>query len=344
MNTTKIETVLVTGGGGYKGAVLVPKLLEKGYSLKVLDWFLYGNPFRKAERVKGGGERKNFNQLLTCIRGDIRDETLLEKELKGVDAVIHLACISNDPSFDLDPHLGKSVNFDATIRLFEIAKKAGVKRFVYISTSSVYGVKDENKVTEKLSLEPLTDYSKYKAICELYLLPMQSNDFTVLILRPATVCGYSPRMRLDLTVNMLTIQALVNREITVFGGSQKRPNIHIEDITDLYVKTLEYPSKMINGKIYNAGYENYSVMKVAEMVKEVLKDKRIKIKVLPTNDLRSYKISSEKIKKDLGYEAKHSVEEAIGDIVKAYNTGLLPDPLTNDKYVNIKMMKEANIK
>lgn len=322
-----IKTVLVTGGAGYVGAALVPKLLKHGFTVKVIDWYIYGSKVIPKQ------------PKLLQIKGDVRDAQLLKKELKGMDAVIHLACISNDPSFELDPSLGRSVNYDATVQLADLAKEAGVKRFVYASSSSVYGVRQEKEVTEDLPLEPLTDYSKYKAICEKYILNAQTDKFIVLILRPATVCGYSSRMRLDLTVNILTINALVNKKITVFGGSQKRPNIHIDDMTDLYVQTLKYPDSKIAGKIYNAGYDNYTVMEIARMVKRVAGGKEIEIEVKPTNDLRSYHISSEKIKKELGFVPKHTVEEAILDLKRAYETGKIPNPMEDERYYNIRKMQ-----
>lgn len=327
----KYKTILVTGGAGYVGAVLVPKLLQKGYQVKVVDWYIYGRDVFKNYRK---------NPYLIEIKGDLRDKKLLTKILPGVDAVIHLACISNDPSFELDAALGKSVNYDGTKQLVNLSKKTGVKRFIYASSSSVYGVKTENEVTEKLSLEPLTDYSKYKVLSEKYLLKQAGNKFCVLILRPATVCGYSPRLRLDLTVNMLTLQALVNKKITVFGGSQLRPNIHIEDMTDLYVKTLGYKDEEICGKIFNAGYENYQLSEIAQMVKKTIGDSSIVIEFLPNKDKRSYKVSSKKIEKDLGFKAKHTVEEAILNLKKVYDNGQILNPFTSDSYYNIKTMEK----
>ncbi|OGG04296.1 UDP-glucose 4-epimerase [Candidatus Gottesmanbacteria bacterium RBG_16_52_11] len=325
-----IKTVLVTGGGGYVGAVLVPKLLAAGYRVRVLDWFIYG------EDVFG---KYGKDPKLTILRGDLRDRKSVEKALKGADAVIHLACISNDPSFELDPALGRTVNYDATALLTDLSCDEGVTRFVFASSSSVYGVKTESDVTEDLPLKPLTDYSKYKALSEEYILKKGSRDFTVLILRPATVCGYSPRMRLDLTVNILTINALINNRITVFGGSQLRPNIHIGDMTDLYVKTMEFPGEKIAGKIYNAGYENMKVLDIARMVKKVLGKRDIEISVKPTDDLRSYHINSDKIRRELGFAPRHTIREAISDIKSAYESGKLPDPTTDIRYVNIKTMK-----
>jgi len=350
-----IKSVLVTGGAGYVGAVLVPKLLKKGYRVKVIDWYIFGDDVLEK------------NQKLVQIKGDLRDKKLVEKALAGVDAVIHLACISNDPSFELDRKLGKSVNYDATVKLADMAARAGIKRFVYASSSSVYGVKKEPEVTEDLSLEPLTDYSKFKALCEEYLLGMtpknsylvarstsspprgestgqENKRMTILILRPATVCGYSPRLRLDLTVNILTINALVNKKMIVFGGKQKRPNIHIEDMTDLYLKTLEYSDSKIAGKIYNAGYDNYTVMAIAQMVKRTLADRNIKIEVRPTNDNRSYHVSSKKIEHELGFRAKHTVEEAIMDLKKAYEEGKIPNAISDARYYNIKTMQKLAMK
>ncbi|MCK4602619.1 MAG: NAD-dependent epimerase/dehydratase family protein, partial [Phycisphaerae bacterium] len=225
---SKAKSVLVTGGAGYVGSALVPKLLEAGYKVKVIDLYIFGRDVLQDVRD---------DPNLTELKGDIRDRSLLEKEIPGSDAVIHLACISNDPSFELNPDLGKSINYDAFLDLVDVAKNSGVKRFIYASSSSVYGVKDAENVTEDLSLEPLTDYSKYKAMCEDVLAEQRQSGFVTLTLRPATVCGYSSRLRLDLTVNILTNHAVNNRQITVFGGSQKRPSIHIEDMTDLYVRS-----------------------------------------------------------------------------------------------------------
>ena len=320
--------ILVTGGAGYVGAVLIPKLIQSGYKTTVLDWYIYEkNVFKKYKK----------NPLLHEIKGDIRNSKLVEKSLKNIDAVIHLACISNDPSFDLDPALGRSINYDATRSLIDSAKKSGVKRFVYASSSSVYGIKNELEVTEDLPLLPLTDYSKYKALCEEYLLKKADKNFVGLVLRPATVCGFSPRLRLDLTVNILTMNALTNRKITVFGGSQKRPNIHIEDMTDLYVKTLSYPDALIDRKIYNAVCDNYSLLEIADMVKKTLADRQIQIEIQPTSDLRSYHVSSQKIKNELGFVPKHSVVNAISDLQAAYRAGKIENP-AHRKYFNIKTM------
>ena len=324
-----IKHVLVTGGAGFVGSVLIPKLLKNNYRVTCIDTFWYGDAFSDIQP----------HPQLKLVRSDIRDSEVLKAELQNIDAVIHLACISNDPSFELDPTLGKSINHDATIQLIDLAKVKGVGRFIYASSSSVYGVKNEAEVTEQLTLEPLTDYSKYKVLSENYLLSRQSDDFTTLVLRPATVCGYSPRLRLDLTVNILTIQALVNKKITVFGGNQLRPNIHIEDMTDLYIETLRYRNHLIAGRVYNVGYENYSILSLAQMVKQTLKDPEVKIFRQPAKDLRSYKISSRKILRDLGFKPRRTVEDAILDLKKAYENGKIPDALTNKRYYNIRTMK-----
>ncbi len=327
-----MQQVLVTGGAGYVGAVLVPKLLQAGYRVKVLDLYIYGTDVLAAV--------KNHPNLEE-IQGDIRDRALLEKVMPGCDAVIHLACISNDPSFELNPDLGRSINYDAFVDLVDVAKDSGVKRFIYASSSSVYGIKETDNVTEDLPLLPLTDYSRYKALCEEVLLSKRESGFVTLVLRPATVCGYSPRQRLDLVVNILTTQAINNGKITVFGGQQKRPNIHIEDMTDLYLKSLQWSDEAIDGKIFNAGYENHTLMEIAEMIHKVVGS--VEIVTTPTNDLRSYHISSEKIKKELGFVPSHTVEEAIQDLVAAFSSNQVPNALTDSRYYNVKMMKDLNL-
>jgi nucleoside-diphosphate-sugar epimerase len=283
------------------------------------------------------------NPNLELYKGDIRDQSLLNKILPGCDAVIHLACISNDPSFELDPELGKSINFDAFAPLVDISKESGVKRFIYASSSSVYGIKEESNVTEDLPLLPLTDYSKYKALCEEVLLKKRAPGFVTLILRPSTVCGYSPRLRLDLTVNILTNHAINNRKITVFGGQQMRPNIHIDDMAQAYIKSLEWPDEAINGKIFNVGFDNFTVSEIANKVRTVVGED-IEIVTTPTDDNRSYHVSSAKINKELGFVAEHSVEEAIRDLVASFQAGKIPNAMTDSRYYNIKTMQELHLK
>lgn len=322
--------VLVTGGAGYVGAVLVPKLLSEGYGVTVLDWYIYGDVLSP---VAG-------HPNLTQVHGDIRDPSKVAQALGDCDSVIHLACISNDPSFELDPALGKTINYDATKQLIDMAVGRGISRFIYASSSSVYGVKQEDRVTEDLPLEPLTDYSKFKAVCETYLKE-HAGTMPYLILRPATICGYSPRMRFDLTVNILTLQALTTKEITVFGGNQLRPSLHIEDMTDLYVRCLSIPDSRINGKTFNAGYENYTVMETAEMIKRTVGDPGVTITVKPTNDNRSYHICSDLIRDELGFVPGHTVEDAIRDIAAAFKSGKFPGAQTDAKYYNIRTMKSV---
>lgn len=329
----EIKTVLVTGGAGYVGSNLVPKLLKEGYFVRVLDLFIFGEVF----------EDLKDHSRLKCMRGDIRDQKLLEEALMGCDAVIHLACISNDPSFELNPSLGRSINYEAFLPLVTLSKKHAVRRFIYASSSSVYGIKEEKDVIEDLQLEPLTDYSKYKALCEEILLKESSCDFEVLIIRPATVCGYAPRLRLDLTVNILTNHAYHNRLIRVFGGQQLRPNIHIEDMTDLYLLSLKKSSEEVDGKIFNAGYENFSVGEIAEFVQEAV-GSDVQTVCVPTEDQRSYHISSEKIRKEWGFVPKHTIKDAIGSLMKAFEQGKVPDAMEGQRYYNIKTMQELALK
>ncbi|EKQ99005.1 NAD-dependent epimerase/dehydratase family protein [Leptospira borgpetersenii] len=326
-----IKSIYITGGAGYVGAMLVPRLLSEGYKVTVLDLMIYGEDVLK--------EHPN----LTKVKGDIRDQNLLNQTIPGHDSVIHLACISNDPSFELNPNLGKSINLDAFRPLVEISKKHAVKRFIYASSSSVYGIKDEPNVTEDFSLEPLTDYSKFKADCEKILNEYQTDNFTTVTIRPATVCGYSPRQRLDVVVNILTNLAYHKREISVFGGAQLRPNIHIDDMVDVYLVLLRAPKEKIAGEIYNAGYLNFTVSEIANMVKEVVGED-VKLVTTPTNDNRSYHISSDKIYNQLGFRANRSIKLAVEDLKKAFDSGLLPNSLTDEKYFNIKRMQSVSLR
>lgn len=329
-----IGKVLVTGGAGYVGAVLVPKLLDRGYQVRVLDLFIYGE--QALDEVR-------HHPNLELVRGDIRHRSTLERALPGCDAVIHLACISNDPSFELNPELGKSINYDAFFDLVDVSKDQGVRRFIYASSSSVYGINDDKEVTEDLPLRPLTDYSKYKALCEEVLLKKREPGFVPLILRPATVCGYSPRLRLDLIVNILTNQAVNTKQIKVFGGAQKRPNIHIDDVTDLYVKSLEWPEEAIDGNVFNAGYDNQTVKELAETVRQRVGED-VGIVTTPTDDPRSYHISSDKIKRELGFIPQHSVDDAVRSLVAAFGAGKIPNPLTDIRYYNIRQMQAVHLR
>ena len=324
------QSIFVTGGAGYVGAMLVPRLLQDGNRVTVLDLMIYG------EEVLP--EHPN----LMVIKGDIRNQELLKSSIPGHDVVIHLACISNDPSFELNPDLGKSINLDAFRPLVEISKNSNVKRFFYASSSSVYGIKKEPNVHEEMELEPLTDYSIFKADCEKILAEYQSDDFTTTTIRPATVCGYSPRQRLDVVVNILTNLAYHKREISIFGGDQLRPNIHIADMVEVYMVLLMSPKEKIAGKIYNVGYENQPVKKIAETVKNVVGDD-VKLVTNHSDDNRSYHISSNKIKTELGFEAKHTIREAVEDLCDAFDKNLLPNSLSDEMYFNIKRMQNLEL-
>ena len=327
------RTVLVTGGAGYVGSALVPRLLIAGHRVKVLDLYLYADDPLRACRS---------DPRLEEIRGDLRDLPLLRQHLADCDTVIHLACISNDPSFDLDPVLGRSINFEAFEPMVRAARDAGVTRFVYASTSSVYGVKPQQDVGEDATLEPLTDYSRFKAMCEEVLARYQEPNFCTVTIRPATVCGYSPRQRLDVIVNILTNNAVNTGSIKILGGAQKRPNIHIEDMVDLYVQLLELPAERIAGKIYNAGSENFTVKELAEKVRTVVGE-HVTMVVEPTNDERSYHISSARIERELGFRPKRTIEDAVGDLVAAFRRGDLPNPLTDKRYFNVQALKAADL-
>jgi nucleoside-diphosphate-sugar epimerase len=332
--STRFKQVLVTGGAGYVGAVLVPKLLAAGYGVTVLDLFLYGEDV--LDGVAGDPQ-------LRLVKGDLRHLPTVEAALDDCDAVIHLACISNDPSFELDPALGKSINLDAFRPLVRAAKKAGVRRFVYASSSSVYGIKEGVAVTEDLPLEPLTDYSRFKAACERILDEERAPGFVTLTLRPATICGSSPRQRLDLVVNILTNHAVNAGRIKVFGGDQLRPNLHIEDMTDLYLACLAAADGQIDGRIWNAGYENHTVRRLAETVREVVGGS-IVLDIVPTDDNRSYHVSSEKIRREFGFVPRHTIAEAVADLKRGFLDGRFPEPMTSSRYYNIRVMQEARLK
>lgn len=326
-----MKNIFITGGGGYVGSALTDYLIKKGFNVTVYDLFLYG--------MDVFASKKN----LSLVKGDIRNVELLKSKLKGHDAVIHLACISNDPSFELNPNLGKSINLDAFEPLVKASREAKIQRFIYASSSSVYGVKEEKNVSEKMSLEPLTDYSKFKAVCENILFKYKSENFETVIIRPATVCGFSKRQRLDVIVNILTNLAYHKREITVFGGDQLRPNIHINDMVRSYLLLLQADSKLVNGEIFNAGWENRTVNEIALNVKTKVGDD-VNIIKSKTNDNRSYHISSEKIRKLLNFKTEFTIEDAVVDLVKAFNKKILLNTLYNENYFNIKKMQRTNLK
>ena len=295
----------------------------------VYDLLIYGNNLRK---------HKNLN----VIQGDLRDENKIRNSIKNHECVIHLACISNDPSFELNPKLGKEINYDSFEPFVKIAKDSGVNKFIYASSSSVYGVKSEKNVNEEMSLEPLTDYSKFKAECEKILLNYTDDNFITTVIRPATVCGYSPRQRLDLVVNILTNLAYHKREITVFGGKQLRPNIHILDMVRAYEVVISSNINLVKGQIFNVGYENQSVDELAHSVREEI-GKDVKITNTATNDNRSYHISSEKIYNILNFKAQYSINNAVIDLKNAFEKKLILNSFTDENYFNIKKMNKIKL-
>lgn len=325
-----LKHIYVTGGAGYVGAKLVPRLLLEGYRVSVLDLMIYG------ENVLPS------HPNLRIIRGDIRDKGILSETLNGADCIIHLACISNDPSFELNPSLGKSINMDSFEPLVKISVASGLKRFIYASSSSVYGVKDNLNVTEEISLEPLTDYSVFKANCEEILLKYSSSVFDTVSVRPATVCGVSKRQRLDVVVNILTNLAYNKGQITVFGGDQLRPNLHIDDMVESYLQIIKAPSDTVNGHVFNVGFENTSVLNLAEKVKSIV-DPKVQILTQTSSDSRSYHISCKKIEQVLGFKPKKSIDDAIRDLKNAFDQKIFYQPLDNEYYFNIKRMKSYKL-
>lgn len=324
------RSVLVTGGAGYVGSRLIPELLQAGYQVRVLDTCWFGEPNR---------ELTDGSLAFSLIRGDIRDKSVVSKALAGVTDVIHLACISNDPSYELDSSLGKSINFDSFRPFVKWAKDAGVGRFIYASSSSVYGVKEEEHVSEELALEPITDYSRYKAECEEVLLAERAPGFVTTTLRPATVCGPAPRQRMDLTVNLLTNHAYNSGTIKVFGGTQYRPNLHIEDMCRAYMEVLRQDAEKVDGQVFNVGTDNLTVMEIAERVRDIV-NKDVDLVVEPSPDNRSYRISSEKISKQIGFRPRHTVDDAIRDLLEWFDRGEFPKAMTDSRYFNIARMQE----
>jgi nucleoside-diphosphate-sugar epimerase len=307
--------LLVSGACGYKGTRLVPQLLAKGWRVTAVDTMWFGNYLEP-------------HPNLEIVEADIRDRNRLN--LTGVDCIVHLASIANDPCGDLDPKLTWEVSALATMQLADEAVRAGVKQFIYASSGSVYGVKEEDQVTEDMRLEPISEYNKTKMCAERILLSY-ADRMIVQIVRPATVCGLSPRMRFDVAVNMLTIQALERGRITVFGGDQTRPNIHMDDITRLYVFLLENPK--VTG-VFNAGFENMSILDIA---RAVTRHVPAEVVVTPSNDPRSYRLNSDKLLAT-GFRPEKTVEDAISEIVAAYKAGKIKDA---DHFHNLRWMQRG---
>lgn len=322
--------ILIAGGAGYCGSYMVPQLLAKGHDVTVYDTFWFGNflPMHHP-RIK-------------IILGDIRDADEIEKKAACHDVFIDLACVSNDASFELDEKLSTSINYDAFEPMVLAAKRAGIKRFIYASSSSVYGVSDQPEVTENHPLVPLTLYNKFKGMCEPLLFKHTDKSFTGVIFRPATVCGYSPRMRLDLSVNILTMQAITKGVITVYGGSQKRPNLHIHDYCRVVEELINAPDDLVANQIFNVGAQNLTIMGIALIVRKTVMEymgkKDIKIITHRSIDKRSYHINSEKIERILDFYPINDVMQAVIDICKAYDNGLFKDHEA-DRYYNVRRLK-----
>jgi len=332
------KNIFLTGGAGFCGSLLTPQLLDKGYNVTVYDTLFFGDSFLPKS-----------NPNLKIVQGDIRDTKKLAEAVKGHDAFISLACISNDASFELDENLSTSINLDAFEPMVRAAKDAGVKRFVYASSSSVYGVSESPDVTEDHPLVPVSLYNKYKGMCEPILNSFADDNFTVVTFRPATVCGYAPRLRLDLSVNILTNHAITNNKITVFGGSQLRPNLHIKDYCAAVQLLLTAPSEKVQKEIFNVGFQNMSIMDIALLVKSVVEKEfpekaPIGLVTTPSDDIRSYHINSDKIARVLGFAPQHTIEDAVRDLCQAFREGKIPESMANDNYYNIRTIKKLGLK
>lgn len=322
--------VMVTGGMGYVGSWLIPHLLGDGHEVVAYDLGWFGDGFLPRD-----------NDNLRLVFADIRDLPKLEEALRGVEAVIHLACVSNDHSCQLDEALSTSINFDAFEPLVIAAKEAGVRRFIYCSSSSVYGVSDAPDVREDHPLVPLTLYNRYKGMCEPLLFKHQADDFECVVIRPATVCGYAPRQRFDLTVNIITAHAVLKGEITVFGGKQRRPNLHIRDMADCYRMLLGAPAEKIQGQTFNVGRQNMTVGDIALLVRNVVEKEmgiQASIRTTESTDTRSYHVNSDKIRDVLGFVPQYSVEDAIVYLCVRFKQGMWKDALTSPIYTNVKQL------
>ncbi len=332
-----VKKVFITGGAGYVGCRLVEYLLKKKYQITVYDIMHYTSNFLPKD-----------NKNLKIIEGDIRDTEYLKKCCKDHHYFIHLACISNDTSFVLDEKLSKTINYDCFEPMVKVAKENKVKRFIYASSSSVYGISDKKNVREDHPLVPLTAYNKFKGMCEPLLFNYSSDDFETVIFRPATVCGYSPRMRFDLSVNILTCHAISNNKITVFGGDQLRPNLHILDYCEAVETLIEAEKDKIQKQIFNIGFQNLSIIQIAELIKKELEHnfdfKNIDILRTDSDDNRSYHINSDKIYGLLNFKPKFTIEDAVKEIATSFRKNLFDDPVNNDIYYNVKTLKKINAK
>lgn len=330
------KSIFITGGAGYCGSRLVPQLLNEGYKVTVFDTLYFGDEFLPKSN-------KNF----TLIKGDIRDAKKLKETSKNHDVFLHLACVSNDASFELDENFSTEVNLKAFEPMVLAAKESKIKRFIYASSSSVYGVSDKKNVTEDHPFVPLTLYNKYKGMCEPILLNNTDENFEGLIFRPATVCGYGPRQRLDLSVNILTNHAVNKNKITIFGGEQLRPNLHIQDYCDFVKLAIESPTEKIRNQQFNVGCQNLSMTEIGKIVKKVVQSEfadkpNIDLVFSKSNDKRSYHICSDKVKNVLGFQPKYSVEDAVKELCDHFKKGDLKNSFDDDKYFNVQRLKKIH--
>jgi nucleoside-diphosphate-sugar epimerase len=328
--------ILVTGGFGYVGSRLTPHLLELGHYVRVLDLLLYTSAGVDALRQTPAFPR--WQSRFELIEGDLRDAAVVERAVVGIDTVIHLAAISNDPTGEVDEVLTRQVNFDAVGMLLALARAAGARRFINASSSSVFGIKDVPDVTEELEPEPLTYYSKYKMLSEWLVTAAASANFCTVNIRPATICGYSPRQRFDLTVNKLTADAVRRRVITVHGGAQRRPNVGMTDMINVYALLVEADAARINGRTFNFGFENLKVIDIAKTIRSELADLEVEIRITDVVDRRDYHISSAKLCAQLPYRPISSIRQEVASLRKVLESGAFPD-IDAPEYYNMRFMK-----
>ena len=329
-----MKKIFITGGAGYIGARLTPYLLKKKFKVTVYDTFYFGNTLPR-------------NKNLTIVKGDIRNTKKLKKSCKNHDVFLHLACISNDTSYQLNEKLSKTINFDAFEPMVKAAKEQKIKRFIYASTSSVYGISKKKNVRENHKLLPLTLYNKFKGMCEPILFKYTDKNFEGVVFRPATVCGFSPKMRFDLSVNILTNFAYNKKFIKVFGGKQLRPNLHISDYCDVVLKLIKAPSNKIKNQIFNVGNQNMSIDNIAKLVKMTIEKKyKFKINIVrsKSNDMRSYHINSDKIYKILKFKPKKNIKDAILEICDGFEKKKIKNSFTNLNFFNVQKLKKLNVR
>ena len=334
MQSIKGLRILVTGGAGYVGSLLVPKLIAEGCQVTVLDKMIFGEVLPKG------------NSNLQVIRGDIRDVSLVQKAVLNKNAVIHLAFISNDPEYELEPEIGESINWLAFPPLVEACQSSGVEKFIFASSCSVYGDclhDSDTEIDESAVPKPLTDYAQIKIACERYLLDNSHHSLCKVIVRPATLCGIAPRQRLDLTVNRMVTNAYYQGRIKIQNPQRIRPSLHINDMVNLYVELLKRTYSDVNAQIFNAAFENLTLVELAQIVKEVVGNHVYLEKTLG-NDRRSYKVSSSKLVEYLNFRPQWQVTDAVHALYNTFNSGYIVDALTSQKYYNLLVQKQYDWK